>query len=230
MAGFLFSLASYAIGIGSMAIFFLYIQFSVDRSPAPFSLAALARDCALFLIFPLQHSLLAREMTKHRLARRLHPLLLRPLFVGTSGIAILVILWLWQPFGPLLFSVDSWIPDAIFFASVAAIILTTTGLDHFRMFGVKQGIAHWKKQTDAPPERLSTNGFYGIVRHPLTSLLIAAIWSHSTMTAGRLLFNSLFTAYSLLGTVFEQKDLHRKFGKDYEAYRKKVPGFIPRPW
>jgi protein-S-isoprenylcysteine O-methyltransferase Ste14 len=50
------------------------------------------------------------------------------------------------------------------------------------------------------------------------------------MTLSRLQWNLLFTAYALMGTYFEERDLVKNFGQQYLNYRKQVPGFIPKLW
>jgi protein-S-isoprenylcysteine O-methyltransferase Ste14 len=116
--------------------------------------------------------------------------------------------------------------NILFYVSLFLIVLCTISLDHSAMFGLKQGYYAWRGKQFADTG-LKKDGLYAIVRHPLTSLLIVCLWSHPTMSSGRLLMNILFTAYAIIGTVFEEKDLIRKFGKDYEEYKKQVPSFIP---
>jgi len=119
------------------------------------------------------------------------------------------------------------IPNVIFYAAIFLIIATTNQLDHWRMFGVKQGHSAWKKK-DLPPSTLRTDGIFGAIRHPLTSLFIITLWSHESMSFGRLWFNLLFTFYAFAGTIFEERDLVKNFGEDYLRYKLHVPAFLPR--
>ena len=139
-----------------------------------------------------------------------------------------LVLWLWVPFGPYLYKMPyGFLFNVVFGASLVLLLMSTIALDHSAMFGLKQGYASWKGK-EMPASGLKTKGIFGIVRHPITSLLIVALWSHETMTAGRLLFNLLFSLYAILGTIFEEKDLAKNFGEDYSEYCRKVPAFIPR--
>lgn len=73
-------------------------------------------------------------------------------------------------------------------------------------------------------------GLLGMVRHPLylaTILLTSGwvlldlnLWSFSTWV--------LILGYIWIGTRWEEQKLISKFGKTYEAYRKKVPMLLPR--
>jgi protein-S-isoprenylcysteine O-methyltransferase Ste14 len=228
MGIFLFSILAYILGPGSMAAFFWYIQFLIDQFSELWTWKSIFENFALFLLFPLQHSLLARPAFKNRIAAKTHPLVERPIYVATSGIAMWIVLLRWKRFGPLLYRFQNGhIFDAIFYLSILAIIAATIALNHNMMFGLKQGYAAFKGKHLDQDGALVTSGIYGIVRHPLTTLLIISLWSHASMTLSRALFNILFTAYALAGTVFEERDLIRKYGDEYRAYRKKVAGYIP---
>ena len=113
-----------------------------------------------------------------------------------------------------------------FYAALFSITLALRNLNHNSMFGLKQGYL-LLKGGEMPAEDLKTTGLFKYVRHPLTSLLIITLWAHASMTAGRLQWNLLFTAYALIGTFFEERDLIRKYGQSYLEYRNDVPAFIP---
>ena len=228
MKKFALSLVCYVLGLSSLAAFFWLIQFGMHDNLFPFSWASVVQNSLIFLLFPLQHSILARPGFKQWIQTLADPLLERSIYVGTSGLAMWLVLWGWKPLGPALYKRESWIIfDLVFYAALTLLILSTVALDHGAMFGIKQGYAAWKGK-EWPQSGLRTDGIYGIVRHPITSLFIVALWSHRTLTGGRLLFNLLFTAYALIGTIFEERDLVRSLGSQYQKYRERVPAFIPR--
>lgn len=227
MLKFLFAIVSYVTGISSLAAFFWFIQFQIDQNPAPFTWTAVLTNVLLFLLFPLQHSLLPRQMVKDWIHKHFSVALERSLYVGTSGIAMWILLLGWKRIGPLLYATSHKLPfEILFYFSLFLIILCTVALDHSMMFGLKQGYYAWKKKP-LPETPFKTDGLYGIVRHPITSLLIVCLWSQATLTAGRLLLNFLFTIYAILGTVFEERDLVRKYGAEYLEYKNQVPAFVP---
>lgn len=225
---FLFSVLAYLLGLGSMAAFFWYIQFQIDHFNELISWRFVLENLALFLIFPLQHSILPRPSIKKWIVEKTHPLFERPFYVATSGLAMWILILRWNRFGPFLYRFENgaFVLDAIFYLSILTIIAATVTLNHNMMFGLKQGYAALKGE-GLNQNGLVTSGIYGVIRHPLTTLLIISLWSHATMTASRALLNILFTAYSLAGTVFEERDLIKKHGDEYRAYRKKVPAFLP---
>jgi protein-S-isoprenylcysteine O-methyltransferase Ste14 len=52
--------------------------------------------------------------------------------------------------------------------------------------------------------------------------LLLILWAAPEMTHGRLLFAAAFTLYILIGIRFEERDMARHFGAEYEAYRSRV--------
>ena len=209
--------------MSSLFYFFWLIEFGDQLAPA-FTSTSVLINMAIFLIFPLQHSILPRRFIRLRMNPHVH----RSFYVLTSGVALWVVSLAWRPFGPFLYQdVMPWLFNILFYTALILIIASTIALNHAQMFGLRQGYAAWKG-LPLPDGKLETTGIYGIVRHPLTSLLIVALWSHESLTAGRLLFNGLFTAYALAGTVLEERSMIKEMGEDYREYRKKVPAFIPK--
>jgi protein-S-isoprenylcysteine O-methyltransferase Ste14 len=49
------------------------------------------------------------------------------------------------------------------------------------------------------------------------------------MTAGHLLFALVTTAYIVVGTRIEERDLARMLGDEYHRYRARTARFLPRP-
>ncbi len=93
-----------------------------------------------------------------------------------------------------------------------------------RQMGNELSIEHRK------PERLITNGVFSIVRHPqnlggailhIGMCLVFSAWY-------ALLFTPVFFVFDYLIAVKEEKELLRVFGKEYEAYQRKVSMFVPQ--
>jgi len=87
----------------------------------------------------------------------------------------------------------------------------------------------------AAPERLVVGGVYRYVRNPMYVAILAAIVGQGLLLGqlGLLLYAA---AFWLIGAAFvrwyEEPTLTRRFGADYEAYRRAVPAWWPRlrPW
>ena len=87
----------------------------------------------------------------------------------------------------------------------------------------------------AAPERLVVGGVYRYVRNPMYVAVLAAIVGQALLL-GRLDLLLYAGAAWLLVAAFvrwyEEPTLTRRFGADYEAYRRAVPAWWPRlrPW
>ena len=71
------------------------------------------------------------------------------------------------------------------------------------------------------------HGAYRWVRHPLYLAFLMLIWSYPTLTPDRLLLNVLWTAWVVVGTMWEERDLVAEFGDTYRYYQRRVPMLIP---
>jgi protein-S-isoprenylcysteine O-methyltransferase Ste14 len=87
----------------------------------------------------------------------------------------------------------------------------------------------------APPERLVVGGAYRYVRNPMY-LAVSALIVGQALLLGQpvlLLYAAAFGA-AVLAFVrgYEEPALARRFGAQYEAYRRAVPAWLPRrtPW
>ncbi len=67
-------------------------------------------------------------------------------------------------------------------------------------------------------------------RHPLNFAMVPIIWLWPRMTTNRLAFNTVTTAYLVLGSLHEEVRLREAYGEDYKAYQNSgVAFFIPLP-
>lgn len=57
--------------------------------------------------------------------------------------------------------------------------------------------------------------------------VILLFWSCTDLTADRLFFNVLWTAWVCIGARLEEADLLRDFGGAYDGYRRQVPMLLP---
>lgn len=86
-----------------------------------------------------------------------------------------------------------------------------------------------------PPRRLVVEGVYRHVRNPMISGVIAIVLGETAILGLRpvawlaAIFIAINATYIPL---FEEPQLARRFGADYETYRRNVPRWVPRlrPW
>lgn len=97
--------------------------------------------------------------------------------------------------------------------------LATIGSTH--LFGLQQA---WSAARGvpyvAPP--FASRGLYRVVRHPVYTGSLLAIWATPEMSQGRLLLVSTLTVYLFVGLAFEERDLEREFGAAYREHKRRV--------
>jgi protein-S-isoprenylcysteine O-methyltransferase Ste14 len=87
----------------------------------------------------------------------------------------------------------------------------------------------------APTERLVVGGVYRYVRNPMY-LAVGATIVGQALLLGQPELLAYAAAFGVLALCFvrlyEEPTLARQFGESYEAYRRAVPGWLPRltPW
>jgi len=87
----------------------------------------------------------------------------------------------------------------------------------------------------APTERLVVGGLYRYVRNPMYEAVAATIVGQALILGrpGLLLYAAVFVAaVAAFVLLYEEPELARQFGDEYDAYRRAVPRWIPRlrPW
>jgi protein-S-isoprenylcysteine O-methyltransferase Ste14 len=87
----------------------------------------------------------------------------------------------------------------------------------------------------AAPEHLVVGGVYRYVRNPMYVAVLAAIVGQSLLLGrlGLLVYAGVtWVAVAAFVRFYEEPTLTRRFGADYEAYRRAVPAWWPRlrPW
>jgi protein-S-isoprenylcysteine O-methyltransferase Ste14 len=178
-------------------------------------------DVVLFSAFSLHHSLFARTRVKAWLTRRVPPALERSVYVWIASVLFLATCALWQPVPGLLWHVTD--GPARVFATLQIVgglasVQMARQLDVWRLSGIRQVFAG----PSLAAAEFVDRGLYGWVRHPIYTAWMAVVWFPPEMNGTRLVFAAVSTFYLALAVPFEEKDLVRAFGADYEAYRKKV--------
>jgi protein-S-isoprenylcysteine O-methyltransferase Ste14 len=87
----------------------------------------------------------------------------------------------------------------------------------------------------AAPERLVVGGVYRYVRNPMYVAILAVIVGQALLLGqlGLLLYAAgIWLITAAFVRFYEEPALRRRFGADYEAYRRAVPAWWPRlrPW
>ncbi len=156
--------------------------------------------------------------------------------VGTTAFAVApavvtgVLPWLltrWKIRRPVPGGVPAQLAGVVLIGAGAAVIANS--FVHFAVEGVGT------PAPIAPPKHLVVGGLYRFVRNPIY-VAIVAVFTGQGLLLGQ---PKLFAAAALAAvpvTVFvrfhEEPALARKFGAEYEEYRRNVPRWLPRltPW
>jgi protein-S-isoprenylcysteine O-methyltransferase Ste14 len=129
-----------------------------------------------------------------------------------------------------------WRPDAAFGhwlpARVAGIVILVAGAAFLvHAFGrfVVEGLG--TPSPTAPPAHLVVGGVYRYVRNPMYLAVIAAVLGQALVLWRPVLLGyGVIVAAAMVAFVvgYEQPALTRQFGDEYTAYRRNVPGWVPR--
>ncbi len=141
----------------------------------------------------------------------------------------MLLLVFWQESALVLYAPEGalrWSLRAIYFLAIAGFIWSMLTLGSFDAFGLRP-ILDRLRGAVSPACPFTVSGPFRWVRHPLYFLSLLMIWSYPDLTADRLLFNTSWTGWIVVGTVLEERDLVAVFGQAYRDYQRRVPMLIP---
>jgi protein-S-isoprenylcysteine O-methyltransferase Ste14 len=231
----LYGSASYMMFLGA----FLYsigfvtglpLPKTIDSGSAGSAVPAVIVDLFLLSVFALQHSIMARKGFKRWWTRIVPPVIERSTYVLLASLALILLLWQWQPIPAVIWQVATpALANSLTAGSLigwSIVLAATVMINHFELFGLQQVINNLSGHS-TPEPKFKTPALYGVVRHPIYMGFIIAFWATPVMTAGHLLFAAVTTAYIFVGIAFEERDLIAQFGDDYRRYRQRVGMLIP---
>jgi len=194
---------------------------------------AIAINLGLVLLFGLQHSVMARWSFKQAWTKIIPEPAERPSFVLATVACLIAAYVFWSPMTTEIWRFDR--PLAVYAilgiqaAGWLILVGATFALNHFHLFGLTQAWSAFRSRA-VPELEFRTPWMYRVVRHPIQLGILLGIWAAPVMTVGHCVFASAMTMYMFVGLFFEERDLVRRFGQRYLAYRQNVPKVIPRLW
>jgi protein-S-isoprenylcysteine O-methyltransferase Ste14 len=228
----LLAVLAWVLGAGSLLAFGVFL-FNEHLDGVDFGFTpplALTWDASLCFLFFAQHSLLIRRSVRNVLRPAIPDHCFYLVYTYTSGIALLLLVALWQHVAVNLYVVHGigrWMLRMVLLLAFAAVLWGIGSLEKFDAFGIDAYLDH-VRQRQRPTEDLSLKGPYGIVRHPFYAAGIVALWATPFLSLDRLVLNVLFTSWIIVGANLEEGDLLAHFGQNYARYRESVPMFVPR--
>lgn len=206
-------------------VFYVRLGFVQPDGPV---VAPILIDLALFTGFALHHSVLARSGAKHWLIRHLPAHLERSSYVWVASLLFIAVCALWRDVPGALYhhvgllAVPHWIAVA---AGVWLTARSANVIDPLDLAGIRQAGG----QT-APP-RFRVVGPYRWVRHPIYLGWLLLVFGVPHMTATRLTFAVISSAYLVVAIPFEERSLVESFDADYRRYQQAVPWrLVPGLW
>lgn len=231
-------------GVVSYAVFFLTLLYLIGflanlpqlpkgidtGAETAFALAAVI-NIGLIVLFGLQHSVMARPGFKAWWTKTIPSSIERSTYVLLSSLVLILMFWQWRPMTQVVWQASAqWLVYllwGLYLAGILLVLLSTFIIDHFDLFGLRQVWLNFR-QTAYTDKPFSVRFFYRFCRHPLYVGWFFTFWATPNMTLGHLIFAIGMSAYIVIAVPYEERDLVRFLGSDYENYRQRVPKFIPR--
>ena len=209
--------ALFVLSLAACAYMYLFVWATPATDAVAWRfLPGVAIDAALFSLFALHHSLFAREPIKHHVARIVPDRLVRSFYVWIASLLLLLVLACWQPVAGEAYGVTGWravAHAAVQIGGVWLIARSVATIDPLELAGIK------------PPstrDSLQIAGPYRWVRHPLYLGWLLVVFGAAHMTANRLTFAVITTAYLCVAIPWEERSLLRMFGESYARYQRNV--------
>ena len=226
----------YLAFLGTFAYFVAFVNDvgvprSINAEPRATWPVALAINFGLVLLWGLQHSVMARPRFKAAWTRIVPEHTERATYCLASGLALFALCFGWSPLEGEIWSLEggaAWAARAVGLGGLVILLGATFEIDHFELFGMKQGwYALRGKTLKAHP--LQQRFLYKLVRHPIQLGVFLGMWGTPHLSVSHALFAGSLTLYIFIGLYFEERDLIRQYGARYRAYRESVPKLLPWP-
>ncbi len=230
-----YGLVSYLLFVAVFGYTILFIG-NIGVSPSLDAVAdgnllyALLVDLGLLGLFAVQHSVMARPAFKRWFTKIIPEPMERSTYVLLSSVLLGAIVYYWQPLGGVVWQIENSTAVAVIYGLFAigwAILFSASfQQNHFDLFGLRQVWLNFrgKSYTHLP---FKTPYLYRKVRHPLYVGMMIGLWAAPVMTVSHLAFALLSTAYIVIGTLLEERDLEKVL-PEYKGYKVKVPMFVPK--
>jgi len=236
----LYSIVCYLIGVVALVYLILFIAdlfvpITINRgagiSPELTGATAVFWNISVVMIWGLQHTIMARPAFKRIWTKVVPVSIERSTYLVGVAIATMVLTILWIPMPAVLWDTSGTVVATlligVYFFGWCITLFSTFLINHFHLFGLQQAFLHMRR-LQSKQETFRTPLLYKLVRHPMMSGVLIALWAVPVLTVGRLIFNVSMTAYVFVGLYFEERTLTAELGDAYKQYLKTTPSVIPR--
>ena len=219
---------------GLAMVWGLYTGLTQTFGAVPWPWALLA-NALLLAQFPLGHSFFLTDRGR-RLLARLAPAphgatLATTTYATIASLQLLALFTLWTPSGIVLWQAQGWAfwaMTALFAASWA--LLTKASFDAGPE--VQSGALGWwalLRGTAPVYPPMPVTGLFRLVRQPIYVSFALVLWTMPVWTPDQLALAIAYTAYCILAPRLKEKRFERFFGAEFDAYRARVPYWLPWP-
>ena len=187
---------------------------------------SIAINTALFSLFALHHSILARSAIKRHVAHLVGGYE-RSLYVWVASALLFAVCVFWQSVPGMIYNVDGSGRVLLYGVQLLGAVFTIRGAG---VVDVRE-LAGWKATTSVPPRdgettvqapTIKSSGPFRVVRHPIYLGWMLMVFAAPTMTSNRLLFAIISSTYLILAIPWEEKSLVEVHGDQYRAYQRTV--------
>ena len=189
---------------------------------------ALVSDLALFSVFALHHSVMARAGAKRWLTKRVSPRVERSVYVWVASVLLILLMLAWRELPGRAYAHSGWAAVAhwlVVLAGIGLIAAATRAIDPLHLAGIRQAAG------DLRPDRFVILGPYRVVRHPIYLGWILMVFGVPDMTWTRFAFAAISSAYLVIAIPFEERSLVAAFGDTYRDYQRRVRWrIVPGIW
>jgi F0F1-type ATP synthase membrane subunit c/vacuolar-type H+-ATPase subunit K len=221
--------------------------YAIDYNTAAFASVGgrVVVDFALLALFAVPHSAFACDRVKREMQRHyIRPAYYRAFYVFKSSACLHLLLKYWQPIDDAALWGDAGavagagvaraaviVPLAVYAAGWLWLVTATFALDHFELFGLKDGLGVDFMANigyGVADGTLVERGHYALCRHPIMSGLFAMLFAVPVMTVTHAVFSFGCATYILLAVqLLEEPRLRASFGTEYASYSERVPAYCP---
>lgn len=231
----LFALISYGSFLLSVSLYFLLlvgygVTIPLFQEQDGF-VAPAAVNAGMLAMFGVLHSGMARSGFKEFCRRLVPEPLERSTYVLIASVTLAALSVLWQAMPGEIWHLQgspaTYTMRGLFAIGLLLVVVSTFLIDHLELFGLRQA---WNAFRGGRPREQDfvTPSLYKFVRHPMMLGMILILWATPRMDASHLMLATGMTLYTIIGTIFEERDLVRQFGERYQQYKREVPMFRPR--
>jgi protein-S-isoprenylcysteine O-methyltransferase Ste14 len=185
-------------------------------------------DVALFTLFALHHSVLARSGAKRWIARHVTPALERAVYVWVASLLFLLVCLGWQSVPGVLYHRTGATAALHWLMVLSGTWLTARAariLDPLDLAGIRQASGA------GPSADFKVEGPYRWLRHPIYLGWVLVVFGVPHMTATRFVFAVVSTAYLIVAIPFEERSLVESLGDTYRDYQRRVRWrLVPGLW